>query len=100
MLLSSLCCHSRYHCCRVQHRKDRISCRLFPQIPRAHPQGLRMGPLLSTSPVIKEVDSEEVAVEEGLEQGEALCQQVGLSLSRVLSIEEIIDDEPAPEADK
>ena len=59
-----------------------------------------MGPLLSTSPVIKEVDSEEVAVEEGLEQGEALCQQVGLSLSRVLSIEEIIDDEPAPEADK
>ena len=59
-----------------------------------------MDPLLSTSPVIKEADSEEVAVEEGLEQGEALCQQVGLSLSRVVSIEEIIDDEEAPEADK
>lgn len=33
-----------------------------------------------------------------MEQGEALCEQVGQSLGRVLTIEEIIDDEPAPEA--
>jgi hypothetical protein len=47
--------------------------------------------------VSKEVDSEEAAIKEGLEQGEGLCEQVGLTLGRVISIEEINDeDENAP----
>ena len=44
---------------------------------------------------LNEVDPEEAAVKEGLEQGEDLCQQVGLALIRVIDIEEI--EEPAPE---
>jgi uncharacterized protein YggE len=46
---------------------------------------------------MQEVDAEEAAVKEGLEQGEELCEQVGLALTRVVDIEEIIEDQPEEE---
>lgn len=44
---------------------------------------------------IQEKDSEEEAIKEGLEQGEGLCSQIGLSLGRVLDVEEIIEEDEA-----
>jgi hypothetical protein len=38
---------------------------------------------------LEEVDAEEAAVKEGMEQGEDLCRQIGLVLTRVIDIQEI-----------
>ena len=41
----------------------------------------------------QEKDSEEEAIKEGVEQGQGLCEQVGLTLGRILDIEEIVEEE-------
>lgn len=41
---------------------------------------------------MQEKDSEEQAIKQGLEQGDNLCQQVGLTLGRIIDIEEVIDE--------
>jgi hypothetical protein len=43
--------------------------------------------------IIQEKDSEEEAIKQGVEQGEGLCEQVGLSLGRIVNIEEVQDEE-------
>jgi len=45
--------------------------------------------------IIKEKDSEEAAIKEGLDQGQGLCEQVGLSLGRIIDIEEVIEEDEA-----
>ena len=42
---------------------------------------------------IQEKDSEEEAIKQGLEQGEGLCEQAGLSLGRIINIEEVQEEE-------
>jgi hypothetical protein len=39
--------------------------------------------------VIQEKDSEEEAIKQGVEEGEGLCEQVGLTLGRIVNIEEV-----------
>ena len=38
---------------------------------------------------IQEKDSEEQAIKQGIEEGEGLCEQIGLSLGRIVGIEEV-----------
>lgn len=40
----------------------------------------------------QEKDSEEEAIKEGVEQGEGLCNQVGMTLGRIIDIEEVVQD--------
>lgn len=42
---------------------------------------------LSQSFIIQEVDSEEAAIKAGYEEGEDLCEQIGLTLSHIIDIE-------------
>lgn len=41
---------------------------------------------------IEEVDSEDAAIKEGLEQGERLCKKLGLTLGQINGIEEIVEE--------
>ena len=48
----------------------------------------------------QEKDSEEEAIKLGVEQGEGLCKQIGLSLGSIVNIEEIKEAEPAAGGDE
>lgn len=50
--------------------------------------------------VTQEKDSEEEAIKQGVEQGEGLCEQVGLSLGKILNIEEVQAEEGEDGGDK
>ena len=41
----------------------------------------------------QEKDSEEEAIKEGVEQGQSLCEQVGMSLGKIIDIEEVQEEE-------
>lgn len=43
---------------------------------------------------MQEKDSEEEAIKEGVEQGEKLCSQAGLSLGKINNIEEVVQEQP------
>lgn len=49
--------------------------------------------------LFKEKDSEEEAIKQGVEQGEGLCEQIGLSLGRIVNVEEVQEDEAAAGGD-
>lgn len=46
-----------------------------------------------TFPFMQEVNPEEEAIKAGNEQGEGLCNQIGLSLSKIISVEELLEEE-------
>ena len=50
--------------------------------------------------ITQEKDSEEEAIKQGVEQGEGLCEQVGLSLGKILNIEEVQAEEGEDGGDK
>lgn len=91
--LPSLRRFPRGHRQRLLPRQHRLLDRLLPQVPRPHPQGFRLAAPRGTPTLIQEKDSEEAAIKEGLEQGEGLCEQVGLTLGRIIDIEEVVDEE-------
>jgi hypothetical protein len=41
----------------------------------------------------QEINPEEAAIKAGNEQGEGLCNQVGLTLGKILSVEELLEEE-------
>ena len=52
---------------------------------------------------MQEVNPEEEAIKAGNEQGEGLCNQIGLSLSKIISVEELLEEEeeaPAEEGEE
>lgn len=49
---------------------------------------------------IEEVDSEDAAIKEGLEQGERLCKKLGLALGQINGIEEIVEEEEEAEGEE
>ena len=53
-----------------------------------------------TFSLMQEVNPEEEAIKAGNEQGEGLCNQIGLSLSKIISVEELLDEEEQAPADE
>ena len=49
--------------------------------------------------LFQEKDSEEEAIKQGVEQGEGLCEQIGLSLGRIVNVEEVKEEEAAAGGD-
>ena len=45
----------------------------------------------STRFIIQEADGEEFAVEEGLEQAKNICKKLGMTLDKIVSMEEVTD---------
>lgn len=52
-----------------------------------------MAPPQCTISFIKEINPEEAAIKAGSEQGEGLCNQVGLTLGKVINVEELLEEE-------
>ena len=48
---------------------------------------------LSIQTFIQEKDSEEEAIKQGVEEGEGLCEQIGLTLGRIVNVEEVPQEE-------
>ena len=59
-----------------------------------------MAPSQCTFSLMQEVNPEEEAIKAGNEQGEGLCNQIGLSLSKIISVEELLDEEEQAPADE
>lgn len=59
-----------------------------------------MAPSQCTFSLTQEVNPEEEAIKAGNEQGEGLCNQIGLSLSKIISVEELLDEEEQAPADE
>ena len=42
--------------------------------------------------IIQEKDSEDETIKQGLDEGKELCQRVGMTMGRILNLEEVLDD--------
>jgi hypothetical protein len=52
-----------------------------------------VAPPQRTISLMQEINPEEAAIKAGSEQGEGLCNQVGLTLGKVINVEELLDEE-------